>query len=114
MSNKFYTEELYIVHDEFLRNGEKLDVDDFYIDYFIRTAKGSENDAVIVSKDDYQKLPSNRQYLISIIQTASGPYFQNSITIYTCIKDLRPPNTVCTYANICYSKNLPRQVKARL
>ena len=114
MSNKFYTEELYIVHDEFLRNGEKLDVDDFYIDYFIRTAKGSENDAVIVSKDDYRKLPSNRQYLISIIQTASGPYFQNSVTSYTCIKDLRPPNTVCTYANICYSKNLPRQVKARL
>ena len=55
------------MHDEYLRYGKKLEVDDFYIDYFIRTAKGSENDAVIVSKDDYQKLPLNRQYLISII-----------------------------------------------
>ena len=64
------------------------------MDYFVRRAKGSENDAVIVSKDDYQKIPWNRQYLIPVIQTACGPYIRNSITFYTCIKDLRPPNSI--------------------
>ena len=53
MWNIFYTEGLYIAHDEYLRHGKKLGVNDWYIDYFIRRAKGSENDAVIVSKDDY-------------------------------------------------------------
>ena len=57
MSNKFYTEGLYIAHDENLRLGKKLDVNDFYIHYFIRRSKGRENDTVIVSKDDYQKIP---------------------------------------------------------
>ena len=93
VSNKFYTKGLYIAYDEYLRHGKKLDVNDFYIGYFIRRAKGSENDAVIVSKDDFQKIPWNRQYLIPIIRTASGPYIRKSITFYTCIKDLRPPNT---------------------
>ena len=74
MSNKFYTEGLYIAHDEYLRHTKKLNVNNFYSDYFIRGAEGSENDAVTVSKDDYQKIPWNRQYLIPIIQTASGPY----------------------------------------
>ena len=61
MSNKFYTEGLYIAHDEYLRHGKKLDTNDFYIDYFIRTSKGSENDAVIIRKDDYKKITWNRQ-----------------------------------------------------
>ena len=73
-------------------HGKKLDVNDFYINYFIRRAKGSENDAFISSKDDYQKIPWNRQYLIPIIQTASRTYIRNSIRFY--IKDLRPPNTI--------------------
>ena len=101
MSNKFYTKGLYIVHNEYLRHWEKLDVNDFYIDYFIRRAKGSENDAVIVSNDDYQKIPWNRQYLIPILQTANGPYTGNSITFYTCIKDLRPSNTITSQCVIC-------------
>ena len=29
-----------------------------------------------------------------IIQAARGPYICNSVTFYTCIKDLRPPNTI--------------------
>ena len=94
VSNKYYTEGLYIAHDEHLRGGKKLDENDFYIDYFIRTSKGSENDAVIVRKDDYKKITWNRQNLIPIIQTANRPYIRNSITFYTCIKDLRPPNTI--------------------
>ena len=40
--NKCYTEGLYIVHNEYLRDGKRLDVNDFYIDYFIRRAAGSE------------------------------------------------------------------------
>ena len=94
MSNKYYTEGVYIAHDEHLRGGKKLDENDFYIDYFIRTSKGSENDAIIVRKDDYKKITWNRQNLIPIIQTANRPYIRNSITFYTCIKDLRPPNTI--------------------
>ena len=74
MSNKFYTEGLNVAHGEYFRHGKKLDINDFYIGYFIGRAKGSENDAVIVSKDDYQKIQWNRQYLIPIIQTVSGPY----------------------------------------
>ena len=82
------------MHDGYLRHGKKLDVNDFYIDYFIRRVKGSENDAVIIRKDDYQKIPWNKQYLIPIMQTAIGPYFRKSITFHTCIEDLRPPNTI--------------------
>ena len=70
ISNKFYTEWLYIVDNEYLRHGKKLDVNNFCIDYFISRTKGSENGAVIASKDDYQKIPWNMQYLIAIIQTA--------------------------------------------
>ena len=29
-----------------------------------------------------------------IIQAARGPYICNSVTFYTCIKDLRPPNAI--------------------
>ena len=94
MSNKFYTEGLYIAHDEYLRHGKNLDANDFCIDYFIRTSKGSENDAVIIRKDDYKKITWNRQNLIPVIQTANRPYIRNNITFYTCIKDLRPPNTI--------------------
>ena len=94
MSNKFYTERLYIAHDEYLRHGKNLDANDFCIDYFIRTSKGSENDAVIIRKDDYKKITWNRQNLIPVIQTANRPYIRNNITFYTCIKDLRPPNTI--------------------
>ena len=50
--NKLYTEGLYIVHDEYLRHGKKLEVNNFYIDYFTRKAKGSQNDALLVTKDD--------------------------------------------------------------
>ena len=105
VSNRFYTKILYIVHDEYLRHGKRLDVNDCCIDYFIRRAKGSENDAVIVSKDDYQKIPWNRQCLIPIIQTAIIQRFKT-----TKLNNI----TVCTYANIYYSKNLPWQIKARL
>ena len=94
MSNKFYTEGLYIAHDEYLRHGKNFDANDFCIDYFIRTSKGSENDAVIIRKDDYKKITWNRQNLIPVIQTANRPYIRNNITFYTCIKDLRPPNTI--------------------
>ena len=94
VSNTFYTERLYIAHNECLRHGKKLDVNDLYIDYFIKTAKGSEKDAVIVSKDGYQNIPWKRPYLIPIMQTANGPYIRNSITFYICIKHLRPPNTI--------------------
>ena len=56
----------------------------------------SEKSRLLLEKSPvYQfKAICNRQYLIPIIQTASGPYIQNSITFYTCIKDLRPPNTI--------------------
>ena len=82
------------MHNEYLKHGKKPDVNDFYIDYFIRRAAGSENDAVIVSNNDYQKIPWNRQYLTLIIQTARGPYFRNSITFYMCTKDIRPPISI--------------------
>ena len=74
VSNTFYTERLYIAHNECLRHGKKLDVNDLYIDYFIKTVKGSEKDTVIISKDGYQNIRWNRQYLIPIMQTTSRPY----------------------------------------
>ena len=117
VSNKCYTKGLYIVHNEYLKHGKKPDVNDFYIDYFIRRAAGSENDAVIVSNNDYQKIPWNRQYLTLIIQTARTiyPKQHNILHVYKRYKTTNFNNiTVCTYANIYYSKSLPWQVKVRL
>ena len=57
MLNKLYTEVLYIVHNEYLRHGEKLDVNDLYIDYFRRRPKGSEMMQLELAKMITKKIP---------------------------------------------------------
>ena len=43
-----------------------------------------------------------------IIQTASEPYIWKSITFYTCIKDLRAPNTITSQCVHMQTYTIPK------
>ena len=43
-----------------------------------------------------------------IIQAARGPYICNSVTFYTCIKDLRPPNTITSQCVNMWTYHIPK------
>ena len=44
------------------------------------------NGVVIDNYEDYQKLPTNKKYLMSLIQTNNGLYIRRGAIFFTCLK----------------------------
>ena len=48
------------------------------------------------------------------MQAAHGPCIRNSITFYTCIKDLRPPNSITSRCVLVRTYNIPKAYLEKL
>ena len=74
MTSDIFIKAATIVNDEYLRYGKNFDINAFFIDWFVSKKKG--NEVVIGNYEDYQKLPANKKYLMSLIQTNNGLYIR--------------------------------------
>ena len=73
-----------IVNNEYLRYGKNFDINAFFTDWLVSEKKG--NGVVIDNHEDYQKLPGNKKYLMSLMQTNNGLYICRGAIFLTCLK----------------------------
>ena len=52
------------------------------------------NGVVIGNYEDYQKLPTNKKYLMSLIQTNNGLYIRRGAIFFTCLKEFKGADTI--------------------
>ena len=76
-----------IVNDEYLRYGKNFDINAFFTDWFVSKKKG--NGVVIRNYEDYQKLPTNKKYLMPLIQTNNGLYIHLGAICFTRLKEFK-------------------------
>ena len=76
-----------IVNDEYLRYGKNFDINAFFTDWFVSKKKG--NGVVIHNYEDYQKLPTNKKYLMPLIQTNNGLYINRGAICFTRLKEFK-------------------------
>ena len=49
-----------------------------------------KGDGVVISNyKDYQKLPTNKKYLMSLIQTNNGFYIRRGVIFFTCLREFK-------------------------
>ena len=76
-----------IINNEYLRYGKNFDVNAFFTDWFASKKKG--NGVVIDNYEDYQKLPTNKKYLMLLIQTNNRLYIRQGTIFFTCSKEFK-------------------------
>ena len=69
-----------------LRYGKNFDINAFYTDCFV-SKKNKGNGVVIGNYEDYQKLPTNKKYLVSLMQTNNRLYIRRGAIFFSCLKE---------------------------
>ena len=71
----------------FLRHGKNFGINAFFTDWLL--SKKKENGVVIGNYEEYQKLTTNKKYLMLLIQTNNGLCIHWGTIFFTCLKEFK-------------------------